>query len=82
MDAKLTLRLDKAAIDRAKSFAEQYNTSLSRMVENFFKQLDADHPDIADITPMVQNLSGIITLPDGFDYRENYIDFLKKKYDK
>jgi hypothetical protein len=33
MDAKLTLSLDAAVIERAKQFAEEQNISLSRLVE-------------------------------------------------
>ena len=38
-DAKLTLKLDKRAVNRAKEYAERNQTNLTDLVENFFKTL-------------------------------------------
>lgn len=42
MDAKLTLKLDKAAIETAKAYAKAQGTSVSRMVEEFFQKLKTE----------------------------------------
>lgn len=39
MDAKVTLSFDKNVIDRAKSFAEENNISLSRLTEYLYSQI-------------------------------------------
>ena len=39
MDAKLTLKLDKTAIETAKTYAKEHGISVSRMVEEFFLNL-------------------------------------------
>lgn len=39
MDAKVTLSFNKDVIDRAKSFAEQNNISLSRLTEYLYSQI-------------------------------------------
>ncbi len=39
MDAKVTLSFDKDVIDRAKSFAEENNISLSRLTEYLYTQI-------------------------------------------
>ncbi|MEB2777007.1 DUF6364 family protein [Algoriphagus sp. D3-2-R+10] len=39
MDSKVTLSFDKDVIDRAKSFAEQNNISLSRLTEYLYSQI-------------------------------------------
>ena len=39
MDAKLTLKLDKDVIDRAKEYASSQNRSLSRLIESYLKSL-------------------------------------------
>ncbi|WP_439487637.1 DUF6364 family protein [Algoriphagus sp.] len=39
MDAKVTLSFDKNVIDRAKSFAEENNISLSRLTEYLYTQI-------------------------------------------
>lgn len=36
MDTKLTLKLDKEAIEQAKRYAERRGLSLSRVVESYF----------------------------------------------
>jgi len=39
MDTKLTLKLDKAVIARAKRFAKAHHTSVSKMVERYLDQI-------------------------------------------
>ncbi|RAI90235.1 DUF6364 family protein [Algoriphagus yeomjeoni] len=39
MDVKVTLSFDKDVIDRAKSFAEENNISLSRLTEYLYNQI-------------------------------------------
>jgi hypothetical protein len=39
MDVKLTLKLDKFVIDKAKEYASLHNRSLSRMIEAYLKSL-------------------------------------------
>jgi hypothetical protein len=39
MNTKLTLSLDKAVIEEAKKFASEKGSSLSELVENYFKLL-------------------------------------------
>ncbi|PZX48920.1 DUF6364 family protein [Algoriphagus chordae] len=39
MDTKVTLSFDKDVIDRAKSFAEENNISLSRLTEYLYTQI-------------------------------------------
>jgi hypothetical protein len=33
-----------------------------------------------DISPLVQRLSGVISLPEGYDHKKKYGDFLAAKY--
>jgi len=81
MNTKLTLKLDKDIIERAKSFAKEKHTSLSMLVANYFKSLDEhkDEPDL-ELSPIVQELSGIIELPEDFNLKEEYTDYLIEKY--
>jgi len=61
--AKLTLKLEKTAISKAKKYAKINRTSLSRLVENYFRDLsitlDAPRKTIP-ISPRVRKLSGIL----------------------
>lgn len=81
MNTKLTLKLDEDIIDRAKSYAKEKHTSLSVLVANYFKSLtdDKEEPDI-ELSPIVQELSGIIALPEDFNLKEEYTSYLIEKY--
>jgi hypothetical protein len=39
MDSKITLSFDKNVIDKAKSFAEAHNISLSRLTEMLYRKI-------------------------------------------
>jgi len=41
MDAKLTLKLDSVAIERARRYARRRGTSLSQMVEQYFNSISS-----------------------------------------
>ena len=50
MKSKLTLRLDDAVKERVKQLAAERGTSLSQLVEDYFRLLadEAEWPDVAD----------------------------------
>ena len=61
MEAKLTLKLDKIAINTAKMYAEKNNKSLSKLVEDFFKNLAVENNPDEKYPPLIKKLSGIIS---------------------
>jgi hypothetical protein len=61
MEAKLTLKIDKMAIDSAKRYAQRHNRSLSGMVENYFKNLSSDYTCHKKHSPVVESLTGVLT---------------------
>jgi len=79
LDTKLTLKLEKMVIDRAKDYAKKQHTSLSRLIENYLLSL-TNEPENEKITPLVKSLSGILDLPNDTDDKEGYGDYLTKKY--
>jgi hypothetical protein len=79
MDTKLTLKLEKMVIDKAKDYAKKQRTSLSRLIENYLLSL-TNEPENEKITPLVRSLSGILDLPNDTDGKEDYRDYLTKKY--
>ncbi len=79
MDAKLTLKLDKSTIERAKEYAQRQNISLSRLIESMLDKLVNENSDIK-ISPNVQQLIGVLDLPEDFDYKKERADYLTKKY--
>jgi hypothetical protein len=81
MHTKLTLKLSKKVIDKAKGYAKSKHTSLSVLVENYFKSLAEEKENSEkELSPIVQELSGIIELPEGFDMKKEYTKYLIEKY--
>jgi hypothetical protein len=81
MDTKLTIKLDQQVIEKAKGYAKKQHTSLSRLIENYLKQITTS-TEVSDreITPLVRSLSGIIDLPTDHKGERDYGDYLNKKY--
>lgn len=81
MVTKLTLKLDKEAIEQAKRYAERRRVSLSKIVERYFKSLaDEEQPEKTEYSPLVKELSGIINLKGNADIKDEYTDYLIDKY--
>ena len=80
MDTKLTLKLEQVIIEKAKQYAKLQNTSLSKLIENYLQDITAQNDKTRQITPLAKSLSGIIDLPEDFDHKKDYADFLSNKY--
>lgn len=57
---KLTVRVDERALAGAKQYAEDHNTSLSRLISEFLAQLRPEQPAMPN-TPMLRKLTGILS---------------------
>jgi hypothetical protein len=83
MNTKLTLKLDKKTIERAKRYARKNKKSLSAMVENYFNLIsDSEISSENNISPNVLELSGIISLPNNISIKEIYGEHIEEKYSK
>jgi hypothetical protein len=80
MSKKLTLSIDETVIEEAKAYAKQNDTSLSRLVESYLQSILEGRRTAIEITPLVEDLSGVIQLPADFDYKSEYADALNEKY--
>lgn len=84
MDAKLTLKLDKLVIDKAKEYASLHKKSLSRMIESYLKSLidkNSNKPeDNFEISPFIKSMQTGVKIPADFDYKKSYGDYLTEKY--
>jgi hypothetical protein len=84
MDTKLTLKLDKNVIEKAKEYASSHQRSLSNLVESYLKVLiDKDETkseDGIEISPFVKSLRTGVKLPADFDEKKAYRDYLEEKY--
>ena len=82
MDNKLTLKLDKTVIDRAKKYAAKNNTSLSRMIEKYLDHITSTNKNTEEVSQLVKSLSGVIKLPNNYDESKEYKKHLSSKYSK
>ncbi len=83
MNTKLTLKLNKRSIERAKKYAKKHKSSLSTLVEEYFN-LISGRENVAklEISPNVLELSGIISLNENFNRKSEYGKHLENKYGK
>jgi hypothetical protein len=82
MDTKLTLKLNKDVIEQAKAYAHTKHQSLSALVEQYFRflLLREETSEMPEISPGIQQLSGILDPVDADRVREGYTDSVEKKY--
>jgi hypothetical protein len=80
MQAKLTVSVDKMIIDLAKKNLQTKETSLSRLIEDYFKVLISAKTKQVVHTPIVEDLAGIARIPKGTDEKSLISDYLLEKY--
>lgn len=81
MNAKLTLKLNEAIIEKAKKYAQKNHQSLSELVENYFKALtDESGKEEDNYGSLTTELSGVINAADIENYQEQYTKYLTEKY--
>ena len=76
MDSKLNSDI----IQKAKKYAKESNTSLSKLIENYLSALVSEKQNKKKVNLIVKSLTGIITLEDEKDYKKSYTKHLIKKY--
>ena len=83
MDAKLTLKLDKNVIEKAKIYAAEHHHSLSLLIENYLKTIiEKDNKENElEISSFVKSLAiGKGKIANDFDYKKDRLDYLSEKY--
>jgi len=81
MDTKLTLKLNKEIIERAKEYAADKKMSLSRIVEAYLRSLTNNKKDTDfEISLFIKSLSTGTKISADFDYKKEYSDKLLEKY--
>lgn len=84
MDTKLTLKLDKFVIERAKEYASSQNRSLSRIIESYLRSLinreETKNENDIEISPFVKSMSTGIKIPADFDYKSEILNHLEEKH--
>lgn len=88
MQTKLTLRMEKEVIERAKSYARRRGSSLSELVTNYFTALDtntepADMAERAEsLPPLTAELWGMLRADTGQQPvdEDDYRAYLERKH--
>ena len=80
MDKKLTLSLNENIIETAKHYAKSNNISLSKLIESYLGTLTKREKKKNEITPLVESLSGVISMDDDLDIKDEYAKYLIEKY--
>lgn len=83
MATKLTLSVDEDIIAKAKVFAKEKHTSLSKMVEDYLKTLLKSKDDkVKSKASILDELVGILKDPGpDWDPDQARYEYLKKRYD-
>ena len=80
MGTKLTLSLDDKVIEEAKRFAKRQHRSLSKLVEGYLRQVTKSESAEEAITPLVAELSGVLSPAKVDKHKKEYADYLAEKY--
>ncbi len=73
---KLTVRVPLRDLDRAKQFAREHETTLTRLITEYLGSLPVEH-DILSDAPIVRRLSGTLRADISED---DYLDYIEAKY--
>jgi hypothetical protein len=80
MNTKLTLKLNKRVIERAKRYSSKRKTSISQIVESHLNALTTDETEDLEITELVRSISGVISSDKIRNYKSDYKKYITKKY--
>lgn len=75
-ETKLTIRIDRVTLERAKRYARRHGTSLTRLVTSHLERLGADD-EVTGTAPVTSRLTGVLP-PDAS--LQDYRDHLERKH--
>ena len=78
MKSRLNLTIDEKILDKVKYYAERHETSVSEMVETYFKSITEEKKE-ENIITIVDQLKKP-DLPEGVDLKKQYYQEQSKKY--
>ncbi|HET54699.1 MAG TPA: hypothetical protein ENN33_05715 [Ignavibacteria bacterium] len=79
MQTKLTLRIDKKIIEKAKRISRKRGESISKMVSDFIQNEDSKENESVEVyPPITKKLKGLIKEKDF--KKDDYYNYLEEKY--
>jgi len=79
MNAKLTIKLNKKLVKRAKQYAAKKKISLSQLIESYLQNLIVQNDDF-EISPNVKSIFTGGSIPNELDYKNEYYEYLLEKH--
>jgi len=83
MLTKLTLTIDQSVVEQAKEYAQKKNRSVSRIVEEYLRNLAITHESFTSFStmksPITDSISGMFH-DDGKSYKDMLDEALQEKY--
>ena len=73
---KLTVRVPRSLLEGAKHYAQQHDTTLTRLISEYLRQISAEN-DLLASAPTVQRLSGALSQDVSI---QDYYNYLEVKY--
>jgi len=81
MDASLTVTVDPSTLEKAENYARQNNQSLPELVQKYLQFLaNLTEDEEPEMSPIVRELAGVISLDSSSDVRAEYHEYLSKKH--
>lgn len=80
MKARLNLTIEEELLTKVKVYAEKKESSVSQLVEDYFKQITAK-PKRKSLLDVIEELpKPKMTFPKDFDFKREYYEQNKKQY--
>jgi formiminotetrahydrofolate cyclodeaminase len=80
MTTKLTLTVEKAVIEKAKSYAKKHGRSLSEIIENYLENITSDENKNQILSPKLKKIVGAVSLPKDFDEEKELQAYFENKH--
>ncbi|RCH55548.1 hypothetical protein DJ568_06560 [Mucilaginibacter hurinus] len=84
--AKLTLSIEPKIIERAKQYAKDHHTSLSKLIQKYLqdvaeqKKISSPQEKLEDLPDWLKDIIPVTTPTPDFDHRAEYGKHLEDKY--
>ena len=80
MTTKLTLTIEKAVIERAKTYAKGSGRSLSELIESYLESLTVELKQDTGLSPKLKKIVGAVKLPKDFNESKELREYFEKKH--
>jgi hypothetical protein len=79
MRTKLTLKVERSVIEKAKTYAKQTGRSLSEIIEAYLQSITAENENLQP-SEKLKSIIGSVKLPDDFNEEEELKNYFEKKH--